>query len=674
MATNIPPHNLTEVINACVALIDNEQLSIDDLMQYIPGPDFPTAGIINGRLGIIQGYHTGRGRVVMRARTEIEGAEDAKQSIIVTELPYQVNKARLLEKIAELVKLKKIEGITGLRDESDKDGMRMVIELRKGENADIVLNNLYAQTSMQSVFGLNFVALDNQQPKLLNLKQMLQAFIQHRQEVVTRRTVFELRKARERAHILEGLGIALTNIDEMIELIKKSPNSNDAREALLARAWKTGVVEQMLAKAGDIAACRPEGLSSHYGFRDHHYYLSPEQAQAILEMRLNRLTGLEQEKIFSEYAEILNTIQELLRILGSHERLMEVIKQELADIKTQFGDARRTEILESEEDLSIEDLITPEDVVVTLSHQGYAKTQPMDTYQAQRRGGKGKAATTVKDEDFIEQLIIANTHDMILCFSSEGKLYWLKAYQLPQGSRTARGKPIVNILPLVEGEKIQAILPIKQFDDEHFVFFATERGTVKKVALSEFSRPRANGIIAIELLDGDKLIGAALTDGKQDIMLFSDAGKVIRFEEDDVRGMGRTARGVRGIRLEENQKVIALSVVQAEGQILTSTENGYGKRTVLEEYRRTGRGGSGVISIQVSERNGAVIGAVQVKDDEEIMLISDQGTLVRTRVAEVSSVGRNTQGVRLIRLSDGEKLNGLQRIVADFEVLEEIAE
>jgi DNA gyrase subunit A len=664
MATNIPPHNLTEVINACIALIENEDLSIDDLMAYIPGPDFPTAAIINGRAGIMQAYRTGRGRAIMRARANIEGHEDAKQSIIVTELPYQVNKAKLLEKIAELVKLKKVEGITALRDESDKDGMRMVIEVRKGENAEVILNNLYTLTPMQSTFGINFVALHHNQPKLMNLKDMIQAFVEHRQEVVTRRTVFELRKARERAHILEGLGIALANIDDMIALIKKSPNPNEAKNSLLAKSWQPGMVASMLERTGSDT-CRPEGLPVEYGFRTGSYYLSPQQAQAILELRLHRLTGLEQEKIFSEYQEMLDAIKYLLDILGSHPRLMEVIKAELLEVKEQFGDARRSEIIESQEDLTMEDLIAQEDVVVTLSHQGYVKTQPVSDYRAQGRGGKGKSATSVKDEDFIEQLIIASTHDMILCFSSLGKLYWLKAYQLPQGSRIARGKPIINILPLAQDEKIQAILPIKEFSEDRYVFLATASGTVKKASLSHFSRPRASGIIALELLDDDKLIGAALTDGKQDIMLFSNSGKVIRFDENDVRPMGRLARGVRGMRLSKDQKVIALGVMQPEGQILTSTENGFGKRTVLEEYRRTGRGGSGVISIQVTERNGNVVGAIQVTDTEEVMLITDHGTLVRIRASEVSSVARNTQGVRLIRLSEGEKLIGLQKVVAD---------
>lgn len=664
MATNIPPHNLNEVINACVALIDNPELTIDELLSYIPGPDFPTAAIINGRAGIVEAYRTGRGRIYVRAKAQIEEDEKTeKNSIIVTELPYQVNKAKLLERIAELVKEKKIEGITALRDESDKDGMRMVIELRKNEVAEVILNNLYNLTAMQNVFGINFVALVDNQPKLLNLKQILECFIRHRQEVVTRRTVYELRKARERAHILEGLGIALANIDAVIDLIKKSPNPAEAKNKLMAQVWQAGIVAGMLKTAG-ASACRPDGLAIEYGFTAQGYSLSPQQAQAILDLRLHRLTGLEQDKILQEYQDMITYIAQLLEILGSHARLMAVIKQELLDIKTQFGDARRTQILESQEDLTTEDLITPQDLAVTLSHQGYVKTQPLDTYQAQHRGGKGKSATTVKDEDFIKSLIIANTHDTILCFSSFGKVYWLKTYQLPQGSRTSRGKPIVNILPLAEAESINTILPIKEFSEDKFVFFATASGTVKKVALPNFSRPRANGIIAMELVEGDSLVGAALTDGNQDIMLFSDGGKVIRFHESDVREMGRTARGVRGITLRDEQKVIALNVVQPIGEILTATVHGYGKRTSLDEYRATGRGGVGMISIQVSERNGNVIGAVQVRDEDEVMLITDQGTLVRIHVNEVSSVGRNTQGVRLIRLNEGEALIGIQPIVS----------
>ena len=663
MATNIPPHNLGEVVDACIALVDNPDLSIEQLMEYIPGPDFPTAGSINGKAGIVQAYRSGRGRIYLRAKTTIEKEQKSgKESIIVYELPYQVNKAKLLEKIAELVKTKKIEGIAALRDESDKDGMRMVIELRRGEVAEVVLNNLYSQTSMENVFGINLVALDEGQPRLLNLKQILQAFIRHRREVVTRRTIYELRKARERAHVLEGLGIALANIDAVIELIKQSANPTEARLKLLGQTWQPGMVAELLQHAG-ANACRPAELAPEFGFHEQRYTLSPVQAQAILDLKLHRLTGLEQEKIIKEYQSVIQLIEKLLAILADTQRLMVVIKDELIEIKQQFADPRRTEITNSKHDLTIEDLITEEEVVVTLSHQGYVKTQPLDDYQAQRRGGKGKSATKIKDEDFIEQLIIANTHDTILCFSSRGKVYWLKTYQLPQGSRISRGKPIVNVLPIAADEKIHAILPIKTFSAEQFVFMATSKGTVKKVALTHFSRPRASGIIAIELIDEDQLVGVALTDGTRDVMLFSDAGKVIRVDEAKVRAMGRTARGVRGISLRDGQKVIALNIVCENGQLLTATENGFGKRTTLAEYRTSGRGGAGVISIQVTQRNGHVVGAIQVSDDEEIMLITDQGTLVRIRAAEVSSVGRNTQGVRLLRLNDGEKLIGMQRIV-----------
>ncbi len=663
MATNIPPHNLGEVIDACVALIEKSDLSIEQLLQHIPGPDFPTAGVINGKDGIVQAYRTGRGRIYIRAQATIETNEKTgKDSIIVTELPYQVNKARLLEKIAELVKNKRIEGIAALRDESDKDGMRMVIELRKGEVAEVVLNNLYAQTSMQSVFGINLVALDAGQPRLLNLKQILQAFIRHRREVVTRRSIYELRKARERAHVLEGLGVALVNIDLAIELIKTSANPNEAKTKLLAQAWEAGMVTDMLQQAG-ANVCRPQDLSSEYGFHQQHYVLSPTQAQAILDLKLHRLTGLEQEKILQEYQSVIENIKTLLAILEDTQRLTTVIKEELIAAKQQFADPRRTKIVDGKRDLTMEDLITEENMVVTLSHQGYVKTQPLDDYRAQRRGGKGKAATKVKDEDFVEQLIIANTHDTILCFSSHGKVYWLKTFQLPQGSRTARGKPIINVLPITGNEKISTILSIKTFSDDQFVFMATSNGTVKKVALSHFSRPRAGGIMAIELIDDNQLVGAALTHGNEDVMLFSDAGKVIRMHEENVRPMGRTARGMRGMRLSKEQRVIALNVVRKDGQILTATENGFGKRTILSEYRTSGRGGSGVISIQVTARNGNVVGAVQVSDDEEIMLITDQGTLVRIRAAEVSTIGRNTQGVRLVRLHQHEKLIAIQRIV-----------
>ncbi|MGQ3891397.1 DNA gyrase subunit A [Legionella sp. CNM-4043-24] len=662
MATNIPPHNLTEVINGCLALIGNPELSIDELMDYIPAPDFPTAAIINGRGGIIQAYRTGRGRLVIRARTEIEtDSQSGRQAIIIHELPYQVNKARLVEKIAELVRDKKIDGISGLRDESDKQGMRVVIELKRGEVADVVLNNLYAHTQMQNVFGINMVALVDGQPMTLNLKQILEFFIKHRREVVTRRTIFELRKARERAHLLEGLGIALANIDEMIALIKQSATPAEAKDALLGRSWKAGLVHAMLASAGSNAS-RPDDLPAEFGLNDGEYRLSPNQAQAILELRLHRLTALEQDKIINEFEQLLTLIKELLHILSSPERLMEVIHEELVEIKNQFGDARRTEIIASQEDLTIEDLITEEDVVVTLSHQGYVKYQPVTAYQSQRRGGKGKSATNVKDEDFIERLVIANTHDTLLCFSNHGKMYWLKTYQLPLASRISRGKPIVNILPLAADEAINAILPVRDYQEGYFVFMATKFGTVKKVPLEAFSRPRSNGIIAVALDDNDRLVGVDITDGSKHIMLFTDAGKVVRFDESNVRSTGRTARGVRGIRLGDDQSVISLVVAKPEGTILTATENGYGKRTNIDEYRISGRGGQGVISIQVTERNGKVVRAVQVVDGDEAMLITDKGTLVRFRVDELSIIGRNTQGVRLINVSAGELVVGMQRI------------
>jgi DNA gyrase subunit A len=662
MATNIPPHNLTEILNACIALVANPDLSIDDLMEIVPAPDFPTAGIINGRAGIIEGYRTGRGRVIIRARTEIETDEETgRQAIIITELPYQVNKARLVERIAELVREKRLEGISGLRDESDKQGMRVVIELRRGEVAEVMLNNLYTHTQMQNVFGINMVALVDGQPRTLNLKQILEYFIRHRREVVTRRSIFELKKARNRAHILEGLGIALANIDEMIELIKKSPTPQDAKDALLAKLWQPGMVLSMLQSAGRDAS-RPDDLAKEQGLSDKGYRLSQNQAQAILELRLHRLTGLEQEKILKEFEELLDVIKELLNILASPGRLMEVIRDELLEMKAQFGDARRTEIIASQEDLTIEDLITEEDVVVTLSHQGYVKYQPLSAYKAQRRGGKGKSATNVKDEDFVERLVIASTHDTLLCFSDYGKLYWLKAYQLPLASRISRGKPIINILPLAENESITAMLPVREYHEDNFVFMVTKFGTVKKVSLEAFSRPRASGIIAVHLDEGDRLVGVDITDGKKDIMLFSDAGKVIRFDENLVRPMGRTARGVRGIRLGKNQSVISLVVARAEGTILTATELGYGKRTDIEEYRVTGRGGQGVISIQVNERNGKVVRALQVTETDEAMLITDKGTLVRFKVEELSIIGRNTQGVRLINVTPGEHVVGMQRI------------
>lgn len=662
MATNIPPHNLTEVINACIILIDEPETSLDEIMEIIPGPDFPTAAIINGRAGIIQGYRTGRGRVVIRARTEIETDEHSgRQAIIIYELPYQVNKARLVERIAELVRDKKIEGISGLRDESDKQGMRVVIELKRNEVADVILNNLYAHTQMQNVFGINMVALVDGQPRTLNLKQILEYFIKHRREVVTRRTIFELKKARSRAHLLEGLGIALANIDEMIALIKQSPTPQDAKDALLAKAWQPGLVKAMLEKAGSDAS-RPDDLPAEFGLGVDGYRLSNAQAQAILELRLHRLTALEQDKILKEFEELLLIIKELLDILASPERLMQVIREELLEIKTQFGDERRTEITASQEDLTIEDLITEEDVVVTLSHQGYVKYQPITSYQAQRRGGKGKSATHVKDEDFVERLVIASTHDTLLCFSNHGKLYWLKAYQLPLASRISRGRPIINILPLAEGEEINAMLPVREYKEDYYVFMATKKGTVKKVSLNAFSRPRSNGIIAVDLDEDDSLVGVDITDGTRDIMLFTDAGKVIRFAEGKVRPMGRTARGVRGIRIEEGQAVKSLVVVHPNGTILTATENGYGKRTEIDEYRVSGRGGQGVISIQVTERNGKVVRSLQVTDSDEAMLITDKGTLVRFKVNELSIIGRNTQGVRLINVSSGELVVGMQKI------------
>lgn len=663
MATNIPPHNLTEVVNASIALIDDPELSVKDLMEHIPGPDFPTAGIINGVRGIHEAYRSGRGRVYIRARSHIEGEEGGKQSIVVTELPYQVNKARLLEKIAELVKEKKIEGISNLRDESDKEGMRMVIELKRGEVAEVVLNNLYQQTQMQSVFGINMVALVDGQPRLLNLKQVLEAFVRHRRDVVTRRTVFELRKARERAHVLEGLAVALANIDEVIALIKASSSRAEARTELVRREWKPGVVGELLSRAG-AEASRPDGLDSACGLHGGTYRLSETQAQAILELRLHQLTGLEQDKIVGEYRELIDRIDELLEILNNPDRLMRVIREELEAVREQYGDARRTEILTDHLDLTTEDLITEEDVVVTLSHAGYAKSQPLSDYRAQRRGGRGKAATRVKEEDFVDKLFVASTHDTILCFSSRGKAYWLKVYQLPQAGRAARGKPIVNLLPLEEGERINAVLPVREFPEDRFVFMATAQGTVKKTPLADFSRPRASGIIAVELRPDDYLIDVQLTDGACDVMLFSNVGKAIRFRESDVRPMGRTACGVRGIRLGTGQQLIGLIIVR-EGDVLTATENGYGKRTPVEDYPVHGRGGQGVISIQNSERNGDVIGAVLVQEDDEFMLISNSGTLVRTRVAEVSRMGRNTQGVRLIKLHEEEKLVGIERIVED---------
>ncbi|MGB2682694.1 MAG: DNA gyrase subunit A [Candidatus Competibacter sp.] len=668
MATNIPPHNLGEVVDACTALIDDPALSVGQLMRYVPGPDFPTAGLINGARGIRDAYETGRGRVQMRARTEIETDEArGRQAIIVTELPYQVNKARLIEKIAELVKDKKIEGITELRDESDKDGMRIYIELRRNENADVVLNNLYLHTPLQCVFGVNMVALVDGQPRLLNLKQVLEAFLSHRREVVVRRTLFELRKARERAHIVEGLAVALANLDPLIALIRAAADPAAAKAALLERSWLPGLVTELLGQSG-AAASRPDDLAAQFGLSEAGYRLSPAQAQAILDLRLHRLTGLEQRKLLDEYQELLGRIQELLAILTQPERLTAVIRAELQELRAQYADARRTVIQLDESNLNLEDLITEEAMVVTLSHAGYVKSQPLSLYRAQRRGGRGRAATTVKEEDFVDKLFIASTHDTVLCFSNRGRVYWKKVYELPQAGRVARGRPIINLLPLEEGERINAVLAVREFSDDHYVFFATTHGTVKKTPLSEYSRPRPSGIIAIDLRDGDQLVNVELTDGHRDVMLFSDAGKAVRFAETDVRDTGRSACGVRGIRLGEGQKVIALIVV-GEGTVLTVTENGFGKRTPADDYPRHSRGGQGVIAIQTSERNGRVVGAVQVESDHELMLITDGGTLVRTRVGEISVVGRNAQGVKLISLHGEEKLVGVEKIesIGDLE-------
>ncbi|MFZ9872937.1 MAG: DNA gyrase subunit A [Steroidobacteraceae bacterium] len=681
MATNIPPHNLTEVINACVAVIDDPEIGLPALMQHVPGPDFPTAGIINGAREIVSAYKGGRGRLSIRARTHFEdvGSRGDRQAIIVTELPYQVNKARLIERIADLVRDKQIEGISndGLRDESDKDGMRIVIELKRGENAEVILNNLFAQTPLETVFGINMVALVDGQPRLLSLKEMLAAFIRHRREVVTRRTVFELFKARARAHLLEGLAVALANIDEVIALIKASPTPAEAKVGLLSKAWSSGAVPEMLARANNVST-RPKDLAAELGLQREGlgYRLSEEQAQAILDMRLNRLTGLEQDKIVAEYAELLAEITDLSDILARAERLTQVVRDELIAIREDYGDARRTEINLDHIDLATEDLIEPQDVVVTLSHAGYAKSQPLSEYQAQRRGGRGKAATAVKDEDFVEKLFVAHTHDTLLCFSSRGRVYWLRVFELPQAGRGARGKPLVNLMPLEEGEKINAVLPIKQFDDERFVFMATSHGTVKKTPLSAYSRPRPSGIIAVDLRDGDRLVGVGVTDGKRDIILCSSGGKAIRFNEEEVRPMGRDATGVRGIKLAEGQEVISLVVV-GDGLILTASENGYGKLTPLEDFPLHGRGGQGVIALQTTERNGRTVAALQLQADQEIMLISSNGTLVRTGVSEISIVGRNTQGVRLIRLDDGERLTGVEGVASlateEGEVVDEAA-
>ena len=664
MATNIPPHNLGEVVDACLALLADPELTIAELIKLIPGPDFPTAGLIHGIQGVVSAYSTGRGRIYVRGRTHIEPIDDrGREAIIITELPYQVNKARLIERIAELVREKKLEGISELRDESDKDGMRVVIELKRGELSDVVLNNLFKQTPLQSVFGINMVGLVDNQPRLLSLKELLEAFLRHRREVVTRRTLFDLRKARERAHILEGLMVALANIDEIIELIKASSSPAEARSALCAKLWRPGAVTAMLERAG-AAATRPQDLAEESGLTAGQYRLSTAQAQAILDLRLHRLTGLEQDKIASEYSELIDNIQGFLEILANPDRLQEVIRGELAEVRAAYADPRRTEIVENYDDLTVEDLIPEETVVVTLSHSGYAKSQPAEVYQAQRRGGRGRTAARVKDEDFIDQLFVANSHDTVLCFSSRGKAYWLKVYQVPKAAPGARGRPIVNLLPLEEGERISTVLPVKAFEDDKFVFLATKHGTVKKTPLSAFARQRTSGIIAVELRDDDRLIGAGITNGGQDIMLFASSGKAIRFAEQDVRAMGRTAAGVRGLKLSgPTDEVIALSII-GEGPIVTATENGYGKLTPIEEHPVQGRGGQGVICIQTSERNGRLVGALQVSSDDELMLITSTGTMIRTPVADISTMSRNTQGVRLIRLDDSDRLVGISRVEA----------
>jgi DNA gyrase subunit A len=661
MATNIPPHNLAEVVSACLAMIDNPEVTVHDLMAHIPGPDFPTAAFINGASGIYNAYTTGRGKIYLRARCHFEDIGDSsRQAIITTELPYQVNKATLQIKIADLVKEGKLEGISAIRDESDKDGMRLVIELRRGEMPEVVLNNLYKQTQFQTVFGINMVALLDGRPHCMSLVEIISAFIDHRREIVTRRTIYLLRKARERAHVLEGLAVALANIDEMIELIKTSINRDEAKEGLLARTWNAGLVASLLERA-DAARSRPDDLAEEFGIHEGIYRLSETQAQAILDLRLHRLTGLEQDKIVNEYKQLLEQIDEHLAILGSDIRLMEIIREELVAIREEYSDPRRTEIMQSHSDLSDGDLITEEDMVVTMSHEGYVKSQPLNDYKAQRRGGRGKSATATKELDYVDKLIVANTHDTILCFSSSGKVYWLKVYQLPVASRAARGKPFVNLLPLEQGEKINAILPIREFTENKFIFMATSAGTVKKTPLNEFERQRTTGKIAIDLREGDTLVGVAVTDGQQNVLLFGSTGKAVCFNETDVRSMGRTASGVRGMRLQEGQKVISL-IIASEGTVLNITENGYGKRTKLEEFTCHKRGGQGLIAIQTSARNGAVVGAVLVNDNDEIMLITDGGTLVRTRVDGISVVGRNTQGVTIIRLDKKEKVIGVDRI------------
>jgi len=663
MATNVPPHNLGEVVDACLHLLANPQCAIEDLIKLMPAPDFPTAGFIYGLSGVHEGYRTGRGRLVMRARTHFEeiGKGD-RQAIIVDELPYQVNKKTLLEKIAEIVTDKRIEGISDIRDESDRSGMRVVVELKRGELPEVVLNNLYKLTQLQDTFGINMVALVDNQPRLLSLKELLEAFISHRREVVTRRTVFDLKKARDRGHVLEGLAVALSNVDEVIALIKKAPTPADAKQGLMGRAWKSALVEEMLGK-GSVAQFRPDGLAENFGLRPQGYFLSDVQAQAILELRLQRLTGLEQDKIRDEYKEVMATIADLLDILAKPSRIVAIIDAELRALKEEFGDARRSEIVTVAEDISIEDLIAPQDMVVTFSHGGYVKSQPLADYRAQNRGGRGRSATGMKEDDFIERLFIAHSHDYLLCFSNRGQLYWLKVYEVPAGSRASRGKPIVNMFPLGEGEKITAVVPVKEFDENHFVFMATAKGTVKKTALADFSRPRPSGIIAVGLDEGDYLVGAALTDGKYDVMLFSSGGKAVRFEESEVRPMGRQASGVRGMRLGEGQRVVCMLAAKDQSKsVLTATEHGFGKRTPIEEYTRHGRGGQGLIAIQVSERNGSLVGAVLVDVQDEVMLISTGGVLIRTKVSQIREQGRSTQGVTLIALGEGEKLAGVERI------------
>ncbi|MFA6062948.1 MAG: DNA gyrase subunit A [Gallionella sp.] len=671
MATNIPPHNMTEVIDACLALLQNPDMDIEELIEYVPAPDFPTAGFIYGLAGVREGYRTGRGRVIMRARCHFEDiGKGERQAIIIDELPYQVNKANLLMKIGEMVREKRLEGISEIRDESDKSGMRAVIELKRGENADVLLNKLYKDTQMQDSFGINMVAIVDGQPRLLNLKQVMDAFLRHRREVVTRRTIFELRKARERGHVLEGLAVALSNVDEIIALIKAAPAPSDAKRELMAKSWRSELVEDMLSRVSD--ASRPDGLAPQFGLivagNERFYHLSDAQAQAILELRLQRLTGMEQDKIIGEYREVMDKITDLLDILAKPERVTAIIGDELAAVKTQFGDKRRSEIVTHTHDMSMEDLIPPEDVVVTLSHGGYMKAQKMDEYRAQKRGGRGRQATKNKEDDFIDNLFVANTHNFILCFSNKGRVYWMKVYDVPQGSPTARGKPIVNLLPLEEGEKINAILPVTEFVEDKFVFFATANGTVKKTSLTDFSRPMKRGIIAINLDEDDYLIGVAITDGKHDVMLFSNAGKAVRFDEDDVRETGRASRGVRGMKLHENQQVISLLVAENEQQsVLTATENGYGKRSPVAEYTRHGRGTQGMIAIQTSERNGKVVAATLVNPEDEIMLIGTNGVLIRTRVNEIREMGRTAQGVTLMNLEKGEKLAGLSRIAESGE-------